>query len=57
VEVVLVPEVDLVDLLHVQRLVLEGGDVKITARGKHFATYKEVISVSFKPAKKVYGVY
>ncbi len=35
VEVVLVPEVDLVDLLHVERLVREGRHVQVSPRGEH----------------------
>ena len=37
VEVVLVPEVDLINLFHVESLVLEGGNVEISARREHFS--------------------
>ena len=37
VEVVLVPEVDLVDLFHVQRFVGERRDVQVTPGGEHLS--------------------
>ena len=39
VEVLLVPEVDLVELLHVEGLVCEGSHVQVPPGGKHL-TYK-----------------
>ena len=41
VEVLLVPEVDLVELLHVESLVSEGRQVKVSARRKHFPARPE----------------
>ena len=40
-EVFLVPEVDLVELLHVESLVSEGRQVKVPARREHFTARPE----------------
>ena len=50
VEVVLVPEVDLVDLLHVEGFVGEGSHVEVAACGEHFAAgFEPFLRVQERP--------